>query len=89
MKKSIFLKMFFIAVTALSFVACLSSISDDDDSRIDCKGAIDNPSLYDHLISLQLTNRAIFLSYEIDSTLPESIIVYLEMHEKSPPSLSA
>ena len=83
-RKSKFIKVLFILAVAASFVVSSSSIWDDDDSG---NITLDLALLhgYDEFALPKLFDSCIFLSYEIGSALHESIALYLELHEKSPP----
>ncbi len=86
MKPSTFLNLFLLAIVAIAFLVCLSNICDDDDSKIDSLFVCDNILQYDQLFMQSLPNGYILLNSELDSDAPKSIILFLSMHEKSPPA---
>ena len=87
MKESGFLKFFLVMMAVASLAICVSSLCDDEDLRIEPACALDNLHLYDQLTLRDLFTGSISVNSESDVVLKESIIFYLEMHEKSPPAL--
>jgi len=88
MKRSVFLRIFFVAAIVMAFAICLGNICDDDDAGLYQVCLEGNLQTYDRLIASSLSDDKVFSVCEAESPLRESIVLYLQLHQKSPPSCS-
>ena len=85
MKTTAFFKIVLIITIAVSFASYLSNICDDDESGPAFLCVVDNSSVNERLALSFLCEKSAFFLQEAGLSLSDSAIVYLEMHEKSPP----
>ncbi len=86
MKFSKSVKAVFILLVVVAFSFCLSNISDDDDLRTDFVFVLPEAP-FDHLPEYCFFKKSIFGVQEQGFLPTESNILYLEMHETSPPAV--
>jgi hypothetical protein len=84
MKKNKLRKFSYILVIAVSLAFCIGSLCDDDDSPIGLLVACIPPGFY-QLTAPVFCPQGMCINAGSDICLPESMVSYLSMREKSPP----
>jgi hypothetical protein len=88
-KKANFLSFIVIFALAITLVVFTKAIYEDDDAAFDMLCVCTDTFHYDELFASVLSYMGIFYERHNSTISPQSIMAFLERHEKSPPLIIA